>query len=122
MGLMLEQLAGRVLYNKKNPGDAISKKQEVLIDPASILIYISILNSIVKCLKSCKSDPLETEVLVKHIRKPTNAREYRLLKRLIRREIGWWKWWTNGTAIMDSVVETGANTSLEEIEAVYKEI
>ena len=122
MDTTIKQLASRTLYNEKNPGDGISKKQEVFIDPGSILLYISILNGIVKCLKTCKSNPLETEVLVKHIRKPTNAKEYRQLKRLIRKEIGWWKWWMEGTSIMNALVETGANTSLEEIEAVYKEI
>ena len=52
MGLMLEQLAGRTAYNKDNPGDGTSKKSTVFFDPASILMYISILNYLMEKVKT----------------------------------------------------------------------
>lgn len=121
MGLTIEKLAGRTLYNKKNPGDEASRKEEVFVDPGSIIMYISILNGLVKLLKQCNKEPHEVAMVAYNIKKPNTTQEYRQLKRLVRREVGWIKWFWEGSKIMDAVIETGINSDVEEIQAVYQE-
>lgn len=93
----------------------LQTKQEVVIDPATIMLVITLVTEIVKAIQKCKAKPTDGLVLVNF----PSEREKRVLKRKIRQKLGWRRYWKEGDAYYDATLKTGQNTTLEDLKNAY---
>lgn len=124
-------IASRVLYNLNHPGQEHTKKAEVFVDPATIGLIVEAIIGVVKLIQSCRKTPEEAVKVAFEVDKPEESeyiediedtrRNRRLLRRTIRRKIGWWEWWKRGNEITSAIVKTGKYMSPEETGKLMQE-
>ncbi len=110
---MLKTMANRAAKSQKGAGN----QEEVFIDPASITIYISIISAVVKIIKRCR----ESDSVPESAQQPTIF-EKMVVKRVVRRKLGWRKYLREGKEMTKSLFEVGAGSTKGEIEELYREI
>ena len=99
-------------YNSKN-----KQAYKVAVDPATIMLVGSIIIDIIKLIKKCKT---EKEV-IETAKKPS-VFENRTLYRVIRRRLGWRKYFNNRHAIANSIRNKGASLTEEEVFQLFEEV
>ena len=105
-------MAQRVAHSQNTGTD-----EEVFIDPASIALYITIITTVVKLVKRCR----EAKSVPESASQPTRW-EQAVVKRVVRRKLGWKQYFKKGKEITRSVFEVGAGSTEEEIEELYQEV
>ncbi len=132
----IEEVASIVSYNIKHPGHEQEKKQEVLLDPASIALIIKAIVGVVQLIKRCRDSsdtgelgPDTTEGIIEVAYKDKanefdnmNRRSKRRLKTAIKRKIGWWNYWRKGKEITEGIVNTGKYMSTQEVDELIEEV
>ena len=109
MNPYVEHTLSTKIYNKAHNKDS----EEVFVDPATLILIGKISIRIIRLIKSCKDSNEERTATVKH--PATN--ENKILKRIVRRELGWLKYAIMGRRIITSIKEVGADLTCGELEA-----
>tara|TARA_R110000824_G_scaffold54535_3_gene150469 strand:- start:1051 stop:1527 length:477 start_codon:yes stop_codon:yes gene_type:complete len=98
------------IYNKMYNKD--KEDQEVFVDPATVVLIGKISLTVVRLIKGCK-DSQEERVSV--LKTPTIS-EDRLLARVVRRKLGWFKYMRMGGKVVKAMKEMGADLAPDEME------
>jgi hypothetical protein len=98
--------------------DKLVKEQKVVVDPATMMLVITLVTTIIKAIQSCKEKPAEAVTVAHH---PSN-REIKLLKRKIRQELGWIRYWREGEQYYQAVRATGKDLTVKDFENSYGEL
>jgi len=119
---MLTDLATKVALKTKPQQD----EQQVFIDPATISLFMTIISQIVNMIKYCRAKRDETldesvTVAVRMFNKPSR-RETNALRRMLRRKMGWRTYWRDNNKTMNALLETGKETSVNEVTEVWHEV
>jgi len=104
----VENILSRKIYDKMQS----KSDQEVAIDPATIILIGKISLSVIRAIKKCAEAVDEREEIIKN---PTSKNE-RVLKRIVRRELGWVKYLLIGGKVMRAMKEMGTEMSHSELE------
>ena len=110
MNLYVEHTLSTKIYNKAHNKDKDS--EEVFVDPATLILIGKISIRLIRLIKSCKDSNEERTAAVKH---PT-ANDSKMLKRIVRRELGWIKYAIMGRHIITAMKEVGADLTCDELE------
>ena len=108
MNEYVENVLSRRIYDKMQD----KSNQEVAIDPATIILIGKISLSVIKAIRKCAEAANEREGIVKN---PTRKNE-KVLKRIVRRELGWVKYLLIGGKVIDAMKEMGTEMSHSELE------
>lgn len=109
---MLEYMANRAA--KRELGRPL---EEVFVDPASVMLYTTIITKTIKLLKRCKEAHE-----VAYVADNPSKKEIAIIRRIVRREIGLFKYLKNGNSIVNSVIEEGKRATNAELRQLYREI
>ena len=104
----VENILSRKIYNKMQS----KSDQEVAIDPATIILIGKISLSVIRAIKKCAEEAGEREDIIKN---PTR-KNGKVLKRIVRRELGWVKYLLIGGKVIDAMKEMGTEMSHSELE------
>ena len=104
----VENVLSRKIYDKMQS----KSDQEVAIDPATIILIGKISLSVIRTIKKCAEAADEREEIIKS---PTSKNE-KVLKRIVRRELGWVKYLLIGGKVIDAMKEMGTEVSPSELE------
>lgn len=114
----------------------LEHKQQVFLDPATIMMIMALTEAVIKGIKACrdakeakkvkeqqqlKVTDKQAELIAYEVRHPTE-REKRQLKRIVRKEIGFVKYWKEGDKYTKALLETGKGVSAQEIKDSFEEI
>ena len=109
MNLYVEHTLSTKIYNKAHNKDS----QEVVVDPATLILIGKISIRLIRLIKSCKDSNEERTAAVKY---PT-TNENKILKKIVRRELGWLKYAIMGRRIVKAIKEVGTDLTYGELEA-----
>ena len=109
MNPYVEHTLSTKIYNKAHNKDS----QEVVVDPATLILIGKISIRIIRLIKSCKDSNEERTAAVKY---PT-TNENKILKKIVRRELGWLKYAIMGRGIVKAIKEVGTDLTYGELEA-----
>ena len=109
MNLYVEHTLSTKIYNKAHN----QYSEEVVIDPATLMLIGKISVTIIRLIKSCKDSNEERTAAVKY---PT-TNENKILKKIVRRELGWLKYAIMGRRIVKAIKEVGTDLTYGELEA-----
>ncbi len=114
----------------------LEHKQQVFVDPATIMMIIALTEAVLKAVKACreareakkakeaqlsKITDNQAELISYNMRHPTD-REKRQLKRIVRKEIGFVKYWKEGEKYTNALLETGKGITVQELKDSFEEI
>ena len=108
MNEYVENVLSRRIYDKKQD----KSNQEVAIDPATIILLGKISLSIIRAIKKCEKGADAREGIIKN---PTEANK-KVLKRIVRRELGWVKYLLIGGKVINAMKEMGTEVNHSELE------
>ena len=114
----VEHELSRKIYDKmyvKNANQSPWLKyggQEVFIDPAPVILIGKISITVIRLIKGCRESREEREAAV---RTPT-LDDDRVLKRVVRRKLGWFKNLRMGGKVVKALKEMGTELNNEELE------
>ncbi len=91
--------------------DNLSQKQQVMLDPATIILVATIVSEVIKMIKKCREKPEDSITLVNL----PNEKEKRVLKRKIRKTLGWRKSFKEGDKYYNAVLDTGREATLQDL-------
>ena len=110
MNLYVENVLSTKIYNKAyNKGKGT---EEVFVDPATLMLIGKISITVIRLIKGCKKSRGERQEVVNT---PTLDEEL-ILKRVVRRHLGWFKYMTTGGKVIKSIKEVGFTLNEEELE------
>jgi hypothetical protein len=109
MNLYVEHTLSTKIYNRAQNKDS----EEVVVDPATLILIGKISVTIIRLIKSCKDSNEERTAAVKY---PT-TNENKILKKIVRRELGWLKYVIMGRRIVKAIKEVGTDLTYGELEA-----
>ena len=95
-----------------NPNEVL-----VAIDPATITLITPIVIEIIKIIVACRKSPDEAVAI---INSPEEV-EVAIVKKVVRRRLGFWRYWWSGGKIIQAILDSGKYSSESEVEMVYKE-
>lgn len=87
------------------------------IDPITVLIIINIVIEVVKLINECQEEDTNE---VKKLNKPSKL-EKRILKRIVRKELGFFRYWFYGNSYLNALEKTGQKITKQELQELYKE-
>ena len=97
------------IYRKMHSSD--SREQEVMVDPATLMLIAKISIAVIKAIKACKESADDRETIV---RKPSLANEG-VLKSIVRKKLGWWKYFIIGKKIISAMKEMGTEVDHNDL-------
>ena len=110
MNLYVENFLSKKIYNRAyNKGRAA---EEVFVDPATLILIGKISVTVIRLIKGCKKSREERQEVVIA---PT-INENRILKRVVRRHLGWFKYMTMGGKVLTAIKEVGCELNEDELE------
>ena len=110
MNLYVENVLSTKIYNRAyNKGRAA---EEVFVDPATLILIGKISVTVIRLIKGCKKSREERQEVVTA---PT-INENRILKRVVRRHLGWFKYMTMGGKVLTAIKEVGCELNEDELE------
>ena len=110
MNLYVENVLSTKIYNRAyNKGRAA---EEVFVDPATLILIGKISVTVIRLIKGCKKSREERQEVVIA---PT-INENRILKRVVRRHLGWFKYITMGGKVLTAIKEVGCELNEDELE------
>jgi hypothetical protein len=92
-------------------------EQQVVVDPATITLFATIIIDIIKIVKGC----MEARKALKEAQNETPV-AYRAVRRSVRRKLGWREWFKNRNKYVESVFYVAKNSTPEEMEQAYQEV
>jgi hypothetical protein len=92
-------------------------EQKVFITATTAVLIVNILTSVIKLIQACKETP-ESTVVVAQL--PT-YKEQVMLKKVIRKELGFVRNWREGQAYFDAIMKTGKSVTKDDLTGVFKE-
>jgi len=110
---MLKTMANRMARSYNKTGD----QEEVFIDPASLVVYATIIMEVIKIAKRCR----EAQSVPTSAQQPTRF-EQQVVKRVVRRKLGFRTYLKEGQEMTKSLFEVGAGSTPEEITELYREV
>jgi len=114
----------------------LEHKQQVFVDPATIMMIIALTEAVLKAVKACreareakkakeqqqiKITDSQAELISYNMRHPTE-REKRQLKRVVRKEIGFVKYWKEGEKYTNALLSTGKGITPQELKDSFEEL
>ena len=110
MNLYVENVLSKKVYNKAyNKGRV---EEEVFVDPATLILIGKISVTVIRLIKGCKKSREERQEIVSA---PT-MEEDRILKKVVRRHLGWFKYMTTGGKVITAIKEVGCGLNQDELE------
>ena len=109
MNLYVEHTLSTKISNKAHN----QYSEEVVVDPATLILISKISIRLIRLIKSCKDSNEERTVAVQY---PT-TNENKILKKIVRRELGWLKYAIMGRRIVKAIKEVGTDLTYGELEA-----
>ena len=110
MNLYVENVLSKKIYNKAyNKG---RDTEEVFVDPATLILIGKISVTVIRLIKGCKESREERQTSVNT---PTLDDE-RVLKRVVRRQLGWFKYMRTGKKVIKAIKEVGFELNETELE------
>jgi hypothetical protein len=110
MNLYVENVLSTKIYNKAyNKG---KETEEVFVDPATLILIGKISVTVVRLIKGCKKSREERQEVVNT---PTLDDEL-VLKKVVRRHLGWFKYMTTGGKVIKAIKEVGFELNENELE------
>ena len=110
MNLYVENVLSTKIYNSAyNKGGAA---EEVFVDPATLILIGKISVTVIRLIKGCKKSREERQEVVKA---PT-INEIRILKRVVRRHLGWFRYMAMGGKVITAIKEVGCSLNEDELE------
>jgi len=103
---------------------AVSKAQgqEVFVDPATILLIGKIIQEVIGIIKRCR-EARQGDMDVEEVAHNPGWRGARQVYRTTRRRMGWRSYRRNGgDEIVQAVLDTGRETTGEELEMAFLEV
>ena len=110
MNEYVENVLSKKIYDKAYTKG--SKNQEVFVDPATLILIGKISVTVIRLIKGCRESREERQTTVKS---PTFDDE-RVLKRVVRRELGWFKYMRTGRKVIKAIKEVGLELDENELE------
>ena len=112
---MLDKLVGDVynIYRQKSGYNP----QNVVVDPATAIMFAKILIEVIQCLKKRKTSPEN----VCHSAKKPRFLERFLLRGVIKRQMGRKRFKAEGDVVLTSILQKGQEASKEEVQFYYDE-
>jgi len=109
MNSYVENVLSAKIYNKAyNKGRV---EEEVFVDPATLLLIGKISVAVIKTIRRCRDSNIERTAVVKA---PTPTDD-KMLKRIVRKELGWFKYVTTGDKIVKAIKEMGTEITEDEL-------
>ena len=106
----VENVVSTKIYNKAyNKG---REDEEVFFDPATLILIGKISVTVIRLIKGCKKSREERQEIVNT---PT-LDEDRILKKVVRRHLGWLKYMTTGSKVITAIKEVGFELNENELE------
>ncbi len=105
----VENVLSRKIHTKVNKNQGA---QEVMVDPATLLLIAKISVAVIKTIRRCRESDTERTTVVKA---PT-ASDDKILKRIVRKQLGWFKYMTTGGKIVQAMKEMGTELTENELE------
>jgi len=109
------------IYSVAN-GIPQEQPQTVVFDPATISLIISIVGNLVRIIKACRDESYHKPQQVCYYLQEPSRRDQRIIKRTIRRQIGWRRWIYEGQDIYRGILETGKQMSSNQMTQLFEEI
>ena len=110
MNPYVENVLSAKIYNKAyNKGRA---EEEVFVDPATLILIGKISVTVIRLIKGCKKSREERQEIVNT---PT-LDEDRVLKKVVRRQLGWFKYMTTGSKVIKAIKEVGFELDGNDLE------
>ena len=110
MNLYVETVLSKKIYNKvynKERGE-----EEVFVDPATLILIGKISVTVIRLIKGCRESREERQDTVKS----HTFDDERVLKREVRRELGWFKYMRTGRKVIKAIKEVGLELDENELE------
>ncbi len=95
--------------------DNLCKKQQVVFDPMTAILIAKLAIDLIKMIQKCREKPQDAVTLV-HF---PSEREQKVVKRKLRRELGFFKYLKEGEAYYQAVLATGRETTGQDLEDAY---
>lgn len=113
--MTIENFAEKVyLRMNTKPGERIP----VFVDPATLMMIMTIISGVIKALQECRKNRQEA---VKVAYNPGPV-EKRVLKRQIRKNLGWRKSLTEGNKYYNAILAEGLEITPQDMDNAYNEI
>ena len=109
MNNYIENELSQKIYQKMHSNN--KEEQEVMVAPATLALIARITISVIKAIKACKESSEDRENI---IRNPSSADED-TLKRIVRKKLGWWKYFLIGGKVIKSIKETGKEVAHNDL-------
>jgi hypothetical protein len=129
---VLYEVAGRVQSKliKQRTVDSLELTQ-VMVDPATVTLIISLASSVIKLIIKCiderqkEDDGMEVSFraqVATDIASDPTFFQRRLLRRTIRKHLGWIRNWFEGGELYDAVLETGKELNPLEMQGLLNDV
>lgn len=104
--------------------------QEVALDPVTLSLILSAITTSIKLIKRCRAereqasgdtynDKIQMAVSVAH---NPMGRDRRVLRRILRRKMGWIRFWREGGKTYNAILETGKDVTEDEMREMFAEV
>lgn len=94
-----------------------SGNAEAAVDPATIMVFAQIIMDLIAKIRECKKS--QTQAL-STINSPSRMEKI-AAKLTVRKQLGRKEWRDNGDAMLESVINTGAVVTPEQLDSLYDE-
>jgi len=101
----------RKIYDKMSSSRNQNDKQEVMLNAMTLSLIAKISISVIEAIKDCKKSEEERKIIAKN---PSNQ-ESKILKRIVRKKLGLFKYFFIGSKIVNAMKEVGAEATHEEL-------
>ena len=106
----VENVLSTKIYNKAhNKGNGA---EEVFVDPATLILIGKISVTVIRLIKGCKKS---REARQETVNTPT-LEDDRILKKVVRRHLGWFKYMATGSKVITAIKEVGFELNEDELE------
>ena len=110
MNIYVENVLSKKIYKKAY--NKSGRDEEVFVDPATLILISKISVTLIRLIKGCKESREERHATVNT---PTLDDE-KLLKRVVRRQLGWVKYMRTGGKVIKAIKEVGLELNEAELE------
>jgi len=98
------------------------------IDPATILLVITIIKGVIGAIQKCREEndnpnrfTSDVSAITYVVNRPSAA-DKRTMKRIVRRKMGWWKYWWEGKQVCESLFKSGRTMDRKTVRKVLIDI
>ena len=88
-----------------------SGKQEVMMDPATIALIAKVSIKVIATIRQCKNSESDIQSIINS----PDPQDEGSLKRIVRRELGWFKYFLIGAKVVRSLKSVGSKMDRNEL-------